>query len=417
MTVLADWLARQQAIHPKAIDLSLERVMRVARALQIDQPPHPVITIGGTNGKGSTVAFVAALLAGAGHRVGVFTSPHLQRYNERIRIAGDEVTDAELVAAFERIDAARGDTTLTYFEFGTLAALDLFVRARVEFAVLEVGLGGRLDATNLVDADVAAVTSVGLDHMDWLGSSLESIGAEKAGIFRAGRPAVLGTADMPASVHAYIAAIGARPVRSGREFTAHATATGFDFRCGERRWSNLPRPALQGRSQIGNAATALATLIAGGFDAGLDAGSIAAAIATTKLPGRFQIVQREVEWLLDVAHNEPAAVELASNLRDRPCAGRTIAVCGILGDKDVTAIVAALAESIDEWVLVTLEGPRAIDAATLAARLPAGASVMALSQDVASGCELAAARARDDDRVLVFGSFLTVGPALAWLGL
>jgi len=385
--------------------------------MQLAAPPHPVAIIGGTNGKGSTVAFVAALLTAVGQRVGVFTSPHLQRYNERIRIDGVEATDAEIVASFERIDAARGTTTLTYFEFGTLAALDLFARARVDFAVLEVGLGGRLDATNLIDADVAAVCSVGLDHTDWLGDSLDAIGQEKAGIFRAGRPAVLGSEDLPPSVLAHVRTIGARPIVFGRDFDAVPSTTGFDFRYGERRWNNLPRPGLRGRRQLNNAATALATLIAGGFADGLDAGSVAAAIASTTLAGRFQIVEGTPQWILDVAHNPPAAAELAHNLRSYPCAGRTIAVCGILGDKDVAGVLTAVADTIDAWVLVTLDGSRAIDAAELARHLPAAATVVAACPDVASGCAAAKAHAARGDRIVVLGSFLTVGPALSWLGL
>ncbi len=417
MVSLSDWLRRQQAIHPHAIDLTLERVRSVARRMQLERPPHPVITVGGTNGKGSTVAFIAALLAAMGYRVGLFISPHLRLYNERISIHGVSATDAELVAAFERIEAARGSITLTYFEFSTLAALDLFARARVDFAVLEVGLGGRLDATNIVDADVAAVCSIGLDHTDWLGNSLESIGAEKAGIFRANRPAVLGAAEMPVAVHERIAAIGARAIVFGRDFDARATASGFEFRYGERLWRDLPPLGLRGDRQVNNAATALATLIAGGFDGNLRHELIAKALASTVVPGRFQIIEREAEWILDVAHNAPAAAALADNLQARVPAGRTIAVCGILGDKDVAAIVAALSATVDEWILVTLDGPRAIDAAALAARLPADARIVGEYGTVASGCAAAAARAVAGDRVVVFGSFLIVGPALTWLGL
>jgi dihydrofolate synthase/folylpolyglutamate synthase len=214
---LAEWLERQERSHPSAIDLGLARVREVARRLRLLEPRHDVITVGGTNGKGSTVAFLDAMLRAAGRRCGRFTSPHLNRYNERICIDGIEARDAELIAAFERIEAARGDTTLTFFEYNTLAALDLFARAGIDTAVLEVGLGGRLDATNIVDADVAVVCSIGVDHVDWLGDSLEGIGREKAGIFRAARPAVLGSADMPRSVFETIAAVGARAVVPGRD--------------------------------------------------------------------------------------------------------------------------------------------------------------------------------------------------------
>ena len=230
MRTLAQWLALQEAVHPKTIDLDLARVGAVARALAVTQPGYAVITVGGTNGKGSTVAHLEALLAALGVRTGVFTSPHLVRYNERIRVDGVEATDGELIAAFERIEAARGATTLTFFEYNTLATLLVFAARRVEVGLLEVGLGGRLDATNLIDADVAVLASVGFDHRDWLGETLEQIGAEKAGIFRRGRPAVLGTPHMPASVFAAIAQTGAQAVTAERDFSWRTHGARWDYR-------------------------------------------------------------------------------------------------------------------------------------------------------------------------------------------
>ncbi|MGB6485574.1 MAG: Mur ligase family protein, partial [Steroidobacteraceae bacterium] len=283
---LAEWLALQEAAHPKSIDLGLARVGAVARRLGIDRPKSAVITVGGTNGKGSTVAHLEALWLAAGRSVGLFTSPHFLRYNERIRIDGVEVEDAAIVAAFERIEAARGATTLTFFEYNTLAALQLFAERRVELALLEVGLGGRLDATNLVDADVAVVCSIGFDHCDWLGETLEEIGAEKAGIFRAARPAVLGTARMPASVYSAIARLGAKPIVAERDFSWQIEPDSgepprWGYRGARLSLAALPPSALAGSIQYRNAATALAAL-----EALAAQGSATAAQVVTALDAR-----------------------------------------------------------------------------------------------------------------------------------
>ena len=417
MRSLAEWLEQQQKSHPSAIDLDLTRVGGVARRLGLLPPPYRVVTVAGTNGKGSTVAYLDALLRGAGRRTGRFTSPHLVRYNERICINGREVSDLELIASFERIDAARAGTTLTFFEYNTLAALDVFVRAGVEVAVLEVGLGGRLDATNIVDADVGVVCSIGLDHVDWLGDSLEQIGREKAGIFRAHRPAVLGNAPMPASVWQVIEKLGALPVAPGRQYRVRQHDDRWDFEYGELALRDLPLPALAGEHQVGNAAAALAALVAGDFGIALTPASVAAGLRDVRVPGRFQRVPGEVEWILDVAHNVPAAETLRDNLRRLPPARRTLAICGILGDKDIRGITATLAADIDAWITVTLAGPRAVGAEQIAQQLPASASVLTRASDVAEGCRAARAASRPQDRVLVFGSFLTVGPALEFLGI
>ena len=429
---LAEWLALQEAAHPKSIDLGLTRVAAVARRLGLDRPSSPVITVGGTNGKGSTVAHLEALCLAAGRSVGLFTSPHFLRYNERIRIDGREVEDAAIVAAFERIEAARGATTLTFFEYNTLAALQLFAEHGVGLALLEVGLGGRLDATNLIDADVSVVCSIGFDHRDWLGETLGEIGAEKAGIFRPGRPAVLGTAHMPASVYSAIATLGARPIVAERDFTWQLTSRPQ----GKPRWNyrgvrlsldDLPPSALAGSIQYRNAATALAALEVLATEEtrslaprqvleALDARTVAAALARVRLAGRFHIVPGRVEWILDIAHNPPAAEVLASQLEERPCRGRTLAVVGILADKDAPAIAAALAPAVDGWVLCSLDGPRGISAGALAQRLEAVVHSPILAGSVREGCEAARAAARPGDRVIVCGSVHTVGPALDWLG-
>ena len=429
---LEQWLALQEAAHPKSIDLGLARVAQVARRLGIDRPRSAVITVGGTNGKGSTVAHLEALWLAAGRSVGLFTSPHFLRYNERIRIDGVEAGDAAIAAAFERIESARGATTLTFFEYNTLAALQLFADRGVELALLEVGLGGRLDATNIIDADVSVLCSVGLDHRDWLGETVEEIGAEKAGIFRAGRPAVLGTARMPATVYAAIERLGAKPVVAERDFTwqmepGPAGPPRWSYRGGALSLADLPPSALAGSIQYRNAATALAALesLAAGREPGtpaqqvlaaLDARTAAAALRRVQLAGRFQIVPGPIEWILDIAHNPPAAEVLAAQLAQRPCAGRTLAVVGILGDKDAPQIAKALAPVLDGWILCGLESPRGIAAEALARRLEPIVRQPILAASVREGCEAARAAARPADRVVVCGSVHTVGPALEWLG-
>jgi dihydrofolate synthase/folylpolyglutamate synthase len=447
----------------------------VARALGVDKPACPVITVGGTNGKGSTVAHLDALLRAAGASTGMFTSPHFIRYNERIRVDGVEVSDAVLVAAFERIERARSTTTLTFFEYNALAALVIFAERGVDVAILEVGLGGRLDAVNLVDADVGIVCSIGLDHRDWLGDTLDLIGAEKAGIFRAGQPAVLGTDDMPASVYAAIEALQAQPVIAGKDFTwsiAGAPATGAQAGVAQRsgavsesgaenaaRWSyqglrlslrDLPPSALAGSIQYRNAATAIAAVEAlqaraatgagkrpltgrGGRPLELNERTVSEALRSVKLAGRFQIVPGPVEWILDIAHNEPAAAIFARHLRERPLPsvppgssqgvppgpgqGRTFAVVGILGDKDAKAIADWLEPLVDQWILCALPGPRGVAAAELARRLALPAGKVTLAPSVEAGCAIARAAAAPGDRVTVFGSVYTVGPALQWLGI
>jgi dihydrofolate synthase / folylpolyglutamate synthase len=417
MLTLADWLERQQKSHPSAIDLDLTRVRSVAQRLELLPVPYRVVTVAGTNGKGSTVAYLDALLRMAGKRTGRFTSPHLVRYNERICTDGVEADDSQLVASFNRIEAARGATTLTFFEYNTLAALDIFARAPVDVAVLEVGLGGRLDATNIVDADVGVVCSIGLDHVDWLGDSLEQIGREKAGIFRAGRPAVLGSAQMPASVWQVIDQLGARPVAPGRQYRVRPNGDQWDFEFGDVCLRGLSMPALAGAHQVGNAATALAALAAADFEVALTPAAVGRALSSVQVPGRFQRLPGEVEWILDVAHNLPAAEVLRDNLRRLPAARKTLAVCGILGDKDIRGITSMLAAEVDAWIPVTLSGPRAVSAEQIAQQLPPGASVLMHAGDVAEACRAARAAARPQDRVLVFGSFLTVGPALEFLGI
>jgi dihydrofolate synthase / folylpolyglutamate synthase len=414
---LSEWLLWQEKLHPSSIDLGLERVRRTLERLRWQAPRCPVITVGGTNGKGSTVALLRRTLSAAGYRVGTFTSPHLLRYNERITIAEREVSDASLVAAFERIDVARGDDTLTFFEFNTLAALLIFETAHLDAMVLEVGLGGRLDAVNVVDANLAIITSIGLDHCDWLGADIETIAAEKAGIMRPGRPVIFGSRKMPNSIELAARQLGCDLHRLGSDFDWQASAHTWNWRGRQTNRLELPMPALHGRAQLDNAATTLAALEALQARLPVSRTAIDAGLRTVTLPGRFQVIECGAQWVLDVAHNPDAAATLAENLSASSKRGPTIAVCGVLGDKDLPAIVTPLAESFDAWVAVELQGPRARAIDLFAAELGnLGMNVLASSPNVAAACDRALGLAGMRGRIVVFGSFLTVGPALEWLG-
>ena len=413
---LADWLAWQESLHWRSIDLGLTRLLRVYERLALPAIQFPVITVGGTNGKGSCVALLASMLGANGYRVGTFTSPHLHRYNERIQIDGREVSDASLIAAFERIDAARDGETLTYFEFNTLAALLIFDTAGLDAAVLEVGMGGRLDTVNLIDADVAVITSIGLDHCEYLGTDLESIGREKAGIFRPGRVAIYGARAMPGSIAESARQVGAELRRLGVQFDYSRDGDVWRWRGVASERDSLPAPALVGEVQYDNAAAVLAALEALQHRLPVTAAAVAQGLQVVRLPGRFQIIRaHEVTWIFDVAHNPGAAESLASRLVAAPPAGRTIAVCGIVADKDIEGIVRILSTHIHHWIVAGLDSPRALPAVELAQRIAsAGAAVSATAPTVAAACELARIEARAGDRVIVFGSFSTVGPALEW---
>ena len=420
---LADWLEFIERQHPKSIALGLERVRDVATRMGLNRPARKVITVAGTNGKGSTVAFTEAIARANGWRVGSYTSPHLLRYNERVRIDGHDAADDALVAGFEAVEAARGDTPLTYFEYGTLCALWLFERAQLDLAVLEVGLGGRLDATNLVDPDVAVVTTVDLDHQDWLGSDREAIGLEKAGIARAWKPLVLGDDDPPASVLRHAYAIGASAIRAGCDFFFEplppVAGQPPQWRWREVGWSaTLPMPALAAPVQLRNAATAIAALRA--LDRPVSREAIARGVATAHVAGRLQRFERDgVEILVDVAHNPQAAGALAAWLRQAPAAGDTFAVFAALSDKDVAGVVEALAPAIDHWLVAGLEeaGLRGEPVAVFAPRLAGTvAGDAARSETVAGALGTALGRANPGDRILVFGSFHTAAAALAMLG-
>lgn len=413
---LADWLAWQETLHPSTIDLGLERVAAVLHRLHPEPPPFAVITVGGTNGKGSTVAMLEAILRAGGYRVGVYTSPHLLRYNERVRLDGSEVDDAALCDAFARIDAARGDISITYFEFGTLAALDIFWHAGLDVAILEVGMGGRLDAVNVLDADAALVTTVDIDHAQWLGETREAIAFEKAGIYRGGRPAIYGSLDAPQPLLDHAAAIGARLFRYGQEYGAEVAGEGWRWWGGGHERHALPLPALRGRSQLQNAAGVLMVLEALSGRLPLDQAQIRAGLLAVTLPGRFQVQAGPVTHILDVAHNPQAAAELAANLAAMPCAGRTLAVVGMLADKDLAGALGQLRDVIDHWYAGALAVPRGAATSQLVQALGvAGVADERITAcaDVAAALAQARGEARSGDRIAVFGSFYTVAEALA----
>ncbi len=410
---LDDWLEYISAQHPATIALGLERVREVAARMRLAPPPL-AITVGGTNGKGSTCAYLERILIEAGYRVGLYTSPHLLRYNERVRLAGEEIDDARLVAAFERVEEARARTPLTYFEFGTLGALSVFAEARIEAAVLEVGLGGRLDAVNIVDADCAAVVSVDLDHQSYLGNDRESIGFEKAGIFRSGRPAIFGDADPPASLVAHAQSIGADLMLVGRDFGFEAHEHQWDFlgRRGAKR--ALPLPALRGRWQLKNAAVALAALDEVAARLPISLGEVKRGLTLVRLPGRLQALPGRPTTVLDVAHNPHAARALAEGLGDMGYSERTLAVFAMLGDKDIEGVIDAMRARVDLWFVAAPDAARAAPAARAREALEArglGPATRSFAT-VAAAFEAARREAGANDRIVVFGSFHTVAEAL-----
>jgi len=414
-TRLADWLDWQQSAHPKEIELGLGRVARVLARTGWRPPTRPVITVAGTNGKGSCVALLDAMLRAGGYQVGTFTSPHLVDYRERVRVDGRWISEASLVAAFERIADARGPDSLTFFEFSTLAALLVFETRAPDVLLLEVGMGGRLDAVNVVDADVAVVTSVGLDHVEWLGNDAESIAREKAGIFRPGRPAICGMSDPPRSLLATAEQLGSALRLRGRDFDVRASGDGnWDYVDRSGELERLPPPALEGVVQTGNAATAIAALRALGDRLPLERSAIERGLREVRLPGRFQRTTGRdgVEWVFDVAHNPDAAIVLAANLARRPVPGRTLAICGMLVDKDVAGVIGPLRDAVSVWLAATTGGSRGMSDSDLVRRAaPAGVEMIAAGT-VPEAVRVAARSARAGDRVVVFGSFLTVGPAL-----
>jgi dihydrofolate synthase/folylpolyglutamate synthase len=418
---LADWLFALESLHPKAIDMGLERVARVRDALGL-KLDCPVITVGGTNGKGSTCAMMEAILLQAGYKVGLYTSPHLVHFNERARVAGEIVTDDALAAQFAVVEAARGDVSLTYFEFTTLAILRLFSQAGLDVVILEVGLGGRLDAVNVIDADVAVVTSVDIDHTEYLGVTREQIGFEKAGIFRAGRPAICSDPIPPQSLIDHAEKIGADLWLLGRDFNYSGDKQQWNYGGRNMRRNALGYPGLRGANQLLNACAALAALEALRDRLPLGAQEIRSGLAMVELPGRFQVLPGRPTVILDVAHNPHAAAALAQNLGNMGFHPYTYAVFGVMADKDIDGIIAHMKPHVDHWCVTDLPLPRAAGAADIAARLTE-AGVDGISADAehsistfASPAEAyanARARAGENDRIAVFGSFLTVAGVIA----
>lgn len=403
-TTLAEWLRWQENLHPRRMDMSLDRVRVVADRLGLYPFPARVITVGGTNGKGSCALLLETMLRGD-HRVGTYTSPHLQRYTERIRIDGAEVDEAMLCHACAAVEAARGETPLTYFEFGTLAALRVFRDASVDTAVLEVGMGGRLDATNALDPDVAVITSIGLDHCDWLGHDRDAIAGEKAGIFRTGVPAICADRDPPASLLAAAADIGAELRLIDRDFEMAAGDEVWRWTDWQDRAAAFP-PLPEALPD--NLAAALAALTA--FGEFPDDETTAARLAGFAAPGRRQVVPGPVEMVFDVGHNAEAAGVFADWLARRPATRRTHAVIGMLAGKPVAPLVRSLSPHVDYWYAAGLpQTDRGLDGETLAAELPSGTEAFA---DVAAALSAARAAAQTGDRIVVCGSFYTVGAAM-----
>ena len=418
---LAEWLAYQERVNLHSIELGLDRVREVWQRMGAPALAQRVITVGGTNGKGSTVALLEAMLTAAGLRVGSFTSPHLLDYNERIRIDGANADDASLIASFERIEAARGAIPLTYFEFGTLAALDLFARADLDVAILEVGLGGRLDAVNIIDADVAIVTTVDLDHMDWLGSDRDSIGREKAGIARPGRPLIVGEIDPPAGLLDALAVIGANVQRAAVDFSIERLDTGWRWQHRDGMAMLLPDPVLAAPVQYANAAAAIAALHALFADeASITAKDFFAAISlglrSARVPARLQSLGGDPALVVDVGHNPQAARALAEWLDTQPPT-RVHAVYGALADKDVAGVMTALGRRIDHWHLAGLDAdtPRGLSAAWLVELL--GKTLPQASfdahPDVKSALAAAYASTLPGQRILAFGSFFVASAVIA----
>jgi dihydrofolate synthase/folylpolyglutamate synthase len=411
-TQLEGWLSHLERLHPKTIELGLDRVLAVKDRLKLASP-FPVILVGGTNGKGSTCAMLEAMLLAAGYRAGLYTSPHLIRYNERVRIDGRMASDAALCEAFEAVESARGETALTYFEFGTLAAMWQFEQAKIDVAILEVGLGGRLDAVNVFEPDVAIVTTVDLDHMDYLGDTREKIGFEKAGIFRAGKPALCADADPPASLIQHATKIGASLLRINQDFKVMREEASWTYTGPGGVRAALPYPVMRGAHQLANAAAAIAALDCLRERLPLAQAHIRTGLLSARLPGRFQVLPGKPPVILDVAHNPQAARILSGNLRAQYVSGKTIAVFGMLRDKDIAGVIAAVKDRIDEWRVGGLAGLRGASGEALMGLLrDAGITAIHAHPDIAQAYAAACRQAGENDRICAFGSFYTVAEVL-----
>ena len=414
---LGQWLAYQQTIHKSAIDLGLDRVCEVGRRLKLNKKKCPVITIAGTNGKGSCVAMMESILIAAGYNIGSYTSPHLLRYNERVRINLKEVSDDALCEVFACVDKARGEISLSYFEFGTLAALRLFDRHMLDAIVLEVGLGGRLDAVNIRDPDLAIITSIGHDHVDWLGTDRESIGFEKAGIMRPAVSVICGDPDPPRIIASHADKLRAPLFNLGVEFGYVRHNMTWDWHGPGAHWCGIALPSLKGEMQLRNAATTLMGLVLLSDQLPVDRTAINLGLKNVSLPGRFQRIAGLAETILDVAHNPESAESLAATLRCYPITGRTHAVFAVLSDKDAVGIVEHLGTCVDSWYLAEVESKRALSVVELAnlTKDTVPDSTIRCFPQVQQAYVEACQRARPGDRVLVFGSVHTVASVLALL--
>ncbi len=411
-TTLDAWLDWQSSLHPAAIDLGLERVAGVWRQLG-GRLACPVVTVAGTNGKGSSVAMLEAIWRAAGYRTASFTSPHLHRYNERIQLHGEPLDDAPIIDAFERIDRARGDISLTYFEFGALAALDIFSRADVDVAILETGLGGRLDAVNIIDADIALITAIGIDHVDWLGHDRGQIALEKAGILRQGRAAVCSDPRPPASLLDKASELGVPLSLYQRDFSAEIAPGGWTWRMSGRLRAGLPMPALRGDYQIQNAAGVLAVVQLLETRLPVDQNAIRDGLGGVALAGRFEVIPGQPTIILDVAHNVQAVGVLRDTMANYRCKGRVLGVFSALGDKQLAEMLGLMDASIDRWYPAGLDDPRGLTGGAVAGLIEAhtdGDCAPARAR-IAEALNDARRDAGENDCIIVFGSFLSVAEA------
>ncbi len=422
---LAEWLRWQESLSPHAVELGLERVGAVLERLDLEPPAGRVVTVAGTNGKGTTVTLLQDMLLAADRRTGLYTSPHLVHYNERIRICGEPVSDAGLVDAFERVEAVRGDVPLTYFEFGTLAAFNCFAQAHCDTWILEVGLGGRLDAVNVLAADLALITTIALDHQDWLGETVEKIAAEKAGIMRPGRPTFYADQPVPVAIGDHAAETGAPLAVLGSDFSYRTDSeTSADGRCswswqgGARRIRGLIAPRYWSAAQYRNASLVLAALSVLEPRLLAEVAALNAVFVRSRPDGRFQQVRATHEWILDVAHNPQAAAVLRAQLENLPCAGETTIVTTLLADKAVAPFVATLAPLATRWIVAGIDDPRASSSERIGAGMAAaGIDVFEYAVTPEAAFALAERLTPPAGRIVVCGSFRIVAPALQWLGL
>ncbi len=406
---LTDWLGYIESIHPSTIDLTLERIKIVIERLNLDIS-FPILTVGGTNGKGSTCSILESIYREAGYKVACYTSPHFLNFNERIKIQTLAVSDEVICEAFSRIESAREDVTLTYFEYGTIAAMIIFSEAHVDVAILEVGLGGRLDAVNVFDADCAIVTTVDLDHMDYLGHTREAIGFEKAGIYRTEKTSICGDFDPPQSLIKHAELIHADLKIIGKDFGYEAHHDSFDFLIDSTFVMNLPLPKLQGDFQLANATNALMAVKAMEDKLPLTEISIQKGITLTLLPGRFQEVKKMPSLILDVAHNPQAARSLSHNLKTHVVPGKTIAVFSILKDKDIFGVINVLNLDIDDWFIAEIQNERAASIENISntiQKINLSAHIEAF-KNIQEAYQFASKEVTRNDRIIVFGSFFTV---------